>query len=70
MVAVSWEAAVSEMVERVARAIWDKCNDGYRDQARAAIAAMREPTEVMMRATPLPASDNRRIYQAVIDAAL
>ena len=45
---------MSEMVERVARAIvaeygpdgWDA--DDYRRMARAAIAAMREPTDAMI----------------------
>jgi hypothetical protein len=56
---------MSEMVERVARAIyaagkddyawpWDELNEtrkeGVRDVARAAIAAMREPTEAMLQA--------------------
>lgn len=57
MVAVSWEAAVSEMVERVARAINETANKRlnafFVDRnmafalARAAIAAMREPTAAM-----------------------
>ena len=46
---------MSEMIERVARAMWRECEpssfgweesdrDNYRRLARAAIAAMREPT--------------------------
>lgn len=51
---------MNEMVERVARVIadcgapgnWDRCSepirDSWRDEARAAIAAMREPTAAMV----------------------
>lgn len=55
---------MTEMVERVARALfeaeypggeadeyrWERSADAYRDQARAAIESMREPTETMARA--------------------
>jgi hypothetical protein len=82
---------MSEMVERVARAIFPEAEDYtwddfanapngsaeritasvYRMRARAAIEAMREPTEAMVHAgmseegTDLPSE-----YRAMIDAAL
>lgn len=47
---------MSEMVERVKRAIWEELSTdeggivvGIEEAARAAIAAMREPTRAMMR---------------------
>lgn len=76
---------MSEMVERVARAIsakhdwkeWEQTHDEsppwspYIDDARAAIAAMRNPTEEMVIAVaqqygPALEAD----YQAMIDGAL
>jgi hypothetical protein len=77
------------MIERVARAICADDEDGdeskwsrYYDNARAAIAAMREPTREMLDALLPPRSsitdaryESRRdlrplIYRAMIDAAL
>ena len=77
---------MSDMVERVARAMheavyeqsihdWQNSNDyirGYlRKQARAAIAAMREPTETMINRKD---ADGRAmatdIWQSMIDEAL
>ena len=66
---------MTEMVERVARAI--ASHVGYADDdwfkygpaARAAIAAMREPTEEMLKAAYAKAFD-KEIWQAMIDAAL
>lgn len=90
-------APVPEMVERVARVLsatqggdhWfdqmtESGRNAYRDLARQAIAALREPTEAMMRAggalvgaraTLAVGSIDEwpglyRIHQAVIDAAL
>lgn len=94
---------MSEMVERVARALaaaefyqfpetdkfieanWHQfapeLAERYRIRARAAIAAMREPTEVMVEAGYQPSGfepsdvgvsheDASDLYQAMIDAAL
>lgn len=71
---------MSEMVERVARAIEAKVNEGRdfcsaEDVARAAIEAMREPTEAMEEAAldvrPLMLPDSpREVWGAMIDAAL
>ncbi len=81
---------MSEMVERVAQAIYDRCNhwdhddhlpaystltDGWKaqwqDAARAAIEAMREPTEIMCVAPEeTRAIGAKRSWQAMIDAAL
>lgn len=82
------------MIERVARAIsnsdpanaedgWDDnspaVKDDYRKQARAAITAMREPTEDMLKATKYPPCDHHldprdgvvpEQWEAMIDAAL
>jgi hypothetical protein len=66
---------MSEMIERVAKAIWE-ANHGYDGglaQARAAIAAMREPTEEMITAGEhayLPTCNFEAVYHAMIDAAL
>lgn len=83
-----WLAGMNEMVDRVARAMhgadgiksfasfddesagnqWD-----YRSMARAAIAAMREPTEAMMQAAHIiigDLADQKRSWQYAIDAAL
>jgi len=86
---------MSEMIERVAEAIWDARierggpgrtlmpwplypeADWCRATARAAIEAMREPTEKMLEAGDLPGWDDyvtaglsKEIWQAMIDAAL
>ncbi|WP_421445450.1 hypothetical protein [Agrobacterium tumefaciens] len=82
---------MSEMIERVARALWSKAkdeptrrsvgfsfeNDPLRlwwiDQARAAIEAMREPTDRMkmeFEGWNCSANDMEAGYQAAIDAAL
>lgn len=75
------------MLERVARAIqntvfpeqdWTKLNaaeqTGWRQMARAAISAMREPTGAMERAAMDAATSNSGwdvdVWQARIDAAL
>jgi hypothetical protein len=86
---------MSEMIERVAKAIWDQerkqpdCGhrpdwevlnvtaaDAYRAKAKAAIEAMREPTDQMIDDgyeaggyTPDP-SDVPAAFRAMIDAAL
>jgi hypothetical protein len=82
---------MNETVERVARALWDAAGSPdeeswdatmeqfraiYRRQARAAIAAMREPTEEMADAgTKVMATQHQRrwslpIWRAMIDEAL
>lgn len=78
---------MSEMVERVARAIyfrgddqgdtaWHHCQlwhrDVAREQARAAIEAMREPTEAMVKAAygRERTGTERGNWRAMIDAAL
>ena len=82
---------MSEMIERVAKAIalddcqtWnelDAVNRGmFLSFARAAIAAMREPTEAMLEAGTITVSktgvisistqDAARIWRAMVDAAL
>jgi hypothetical protein len=81
---------MSEMVERVARAIfeaeytggegdeyrWERSQDAYRVQARAAIEAMREPTDAMRDAMRLANTNIAGGYggpggwEAAIDAAL
>lgn len=84
---------MSEMIERVASAIWALNDDTdcrvYDDlaphakaqadaMARAAIKAMREPTEAMVNAAMLPASEADReayrpqhwIWEKMIDEAL
>jgi hypothetical protein len=91
---------MSEMIERVAMGIhaqransrltkWEDCSEEYRNgtrrDARAAIEAMREPTDEMQSAgylnaehsieavgdlAPAPESQPRLIWQAMIDAAL
>lgn len=78
--------AVPEMVERVARALinasvlgedgiadWRRPSDYDLMLARAAIAAMREPTQVMVDAPVIVADEDwsqRENWQAMIDAAL
>lgn len=60
--ALTWEA-VKECHEEVA--------EHYREQAQAAIAAMREPTEAMMDAGDIFADNTvRQCWQAMIDEAL
>jgi len=63
------------MIERVARAIADSYNDNsgrtqpfgwHLSQARTAIAAMREPTKEMKKASPAC----HHAWQAMIDCAL
>jgi hypothetical protein len=69
---------MTDMVERVARAIyaaecWDTATPGfYQHAARAAIAAMREPTDEMVDAAwePSVPPGNVAIWQAMIDAAM
>jgi hypothetical protein len=73
---------MSEMVEKVARALSEsRRRDGlatWEDQARAAIAGMREPTRSMKSAAVMDADDEwhfgpheaRECWQAMIDAAL
>jgi len=84
---------MSEMVERVAKALlraefnetpedegfWKKYADTYRQQARAAISAMRQPTEAMGIAGKYATwagnegfSDDhaKMTFRAMIDAAL
>ena len=79
---------MNDMVEQVAKAIWNHrfpdmswesksrsegIKDDYRMNARAAIAAMREPTEAMMQAGDRELGfpeDYRIAWQASIDEAL
>jgi len=79
-------AAVSEipeMVERIAKTLaeygkqspwWNSLSrqskDRFRGQARAAIEAMREPTEEMWDAGADAAEHNQGPWEAMIDAAL
>lgn len=66
----------NEMVERVAKAIYDNSGMTYSNQqyyqglAKAAIAAMREPTEEMVNAYNNQEPLSREAYRAMIDAAL
>jgi hypothetical protein len=80
----------SEMIERCARAIYEKRNgpgcspwanrpkghkDPYLADARAAIEAMREPTDDMRDAAfdthfPMSLNQVQEVYRAMIDAAL
>ena len=75
------DAPMTDMIERVAREIleahkdWlfgkDAEEDLFRTMARAAIVAMREPTEVMLDAAMQFAScDLKSEWQAMVDAAL
>ncbi len=74
-----------DLVERVARAmfvvesddpddpgVWEYAAENYRALARAAIEAMREPTEAMIDAGAIYADCNgaHGAWQAMIDAAL
>jgi hypothetical protein len=76
---------MSEAVERVARTISDamSCDDAaalywgydeyperFREVARAAIAAMREPTEAMLEAGPADPYMDKDVWARMIDAAL
>lgn len=72
------------MIERVARALAEEDGDLYeanavfwKGMARAAIKAMREPTEAMERAGDIPGWDDAvsighsaDVWRAMIDAAL
>jgi hypothetical protein len=71
---------MSEMIERVAKAIEESIWEPGQDSviaARAAIEAMREPTEAMLEAASIEAQKPagwhmvyRNIHRAMIDAAL
>ncbi len=70
---------MSEMVERIARAIHDAAHKGLdfdwpREmriaQARAAIEAMRQPTDEMLYSGRWPNDVMGENWQAMIDAAL
>lgn len=64
---------MSEMIDRVAGAIMGASHSDYRIMARAAIAAMREPTEVMLRAFYGDMPVESRLgddWRDMIDAAL
>jgi hypothetical protein len=71
---------MSEMVERVALALWkdrypdDEWNEtdrrDFEGHARAAIEAMREPTQQMLDAMNGPDEHERINFVAAIDAAL
>jgi len=70
---------MSDMIERVARAIAtehrgthnvDKAWDYYRNEAIAAIAAMREPTKEMIDAWIRAPGAIKMGWQAMVDAAL
>lgn len=63
------------MIERVARAIYDNEHSERTmgeciSHAKAAIEAMREPTEEMINNCPGYSDDVRDNYKAMIDAAL
>ncbi len=69
---------MSEMIERVASAMFEADDDGswkhgqlrYRLLARAAIEAMREPTDAMCDAADWQQQSEVNQYQRAIDAAL
>jgi hypothetical protein len=73
---------VSEMIERVARAIAEQNHglttwDEWIDEARAAIKAMREPTEAMMNGLRITRECDSTaalwapiVWRTMIDAAL
>ena len=70
---------MSEMVERVARAMaeragfsWEHCTqEQWKSDARAGIEAMREPTKEMVRAAEANAgAPYTYAYRDMIDAAL
>lgn len=65
----------NEMIERVAKAIQENMIghivDDVNELAKAAIQAMREPTEEMLRHVPYKDSEPPiDTYQRIIDAAL
>lgn len=62
---------MNEMIEKVAKAIYEAENKkwNYKDLAKAAIAAMREPTEGMMKAS-LKTGGRKHLWYSMIDAAL
>ncbi len=74
---------MSEMVERVARAVWEatytspwgsssmdaELMEVFRSRAVVAIKAMREPTEAMLRASYEPGPRGEK-WRAMIDEAL
>ena len=68
-----------DMIERVARSITEvlrakgassRMMDAGKDAARAAIKAMREPTEAMLKAGPPFPYMDKDVWKAMIDAAL
>lgn len=67
---------MSEMIERVARAICTGAGDysgpwqDFIPEARAAILAMREPTEAVLDAGPPSPYMDPEIWAKMIDAAL
>jgi hypothetical protein len=90
---------IDDLIERVAAAMWERTHDGrwynwgdgqdesriiHREDARVAIAAMREPTEAMLgdgwneslrtvsngRVCSLSIEEVRQIWQAMIDVVL
>ena len=74
---------MSDLVERVARAIceadpegrlFDVCRADFEAMARAAIAAMRNPTDAMRRAAdptlPHPSLEALRVWRTMIEAAI
>jgi hypothetical protein len=77
---------MSEMVDRVAKALWESSDDTemgapwenltghwrktYEDMARVAIAAMREPTQAMLDAGPVEPYMDAYVWAKMIDAAL
>ena len=64
---------MSEMVERVAKAIREWTQDDIeeaREAARAAIQAMREPTDAMCEAADWTQQSEVNQYQRAIDEAL
>jgi hypothetical protein len=76
------EVAMNEMIERVASAMlqkafrnpecidWDRGTVNFMPLARAAIEAMREPTEDMEQAALESAVSPKRTWQAMIAEAL
>ena len=68
------DATDKTMLDRVADANWalrDNLAATYEDYARAAIAAMREPTPAMVKAGyEMGGSPRADIWRAMIDAAL
>ena len=61
------------LIERVARAFWGDEYDGSEYQlrgARAAIAAMREPTKAMLKVGPPFPYMDEYVWKTMIDEAL